>query len=464
MPVKRIRVDRALVTVLVYAVFGFAWILFSDWALEMLVPDPRIALVIQTWKGWLFVLVTALLLYGMIRRNFAALRTSERQAWILGARLRSVMDSMACAVIAIDADGRVVAVNTVALAMAERDEEALGADVFEAFAVLEPCREQLALALSGRRPPSVRLESSGGVAPRHLVAESFPLAGGEGGAVLRVDDVTEQVRLESMMAQTEKMISVGGLASGMAHEINNPLSGIVQGAQNIMRRLDPLMGTNAEVAERLGVPVESVRGYLEERGVLRMLDGIRESALRAARIVSNMLDFARRSDSSPVPCDLNAVVAGAVELASGDYSLRRGYDFLAIEIVREFADPPPPVCCHRSELEQVVFGLLKNAAQAMTDAGTANPRIVLRTGRRGEWGFLEVEDNGPGMPPEVQRRVFEPFYTTKPPGEGTGMGLSVAYFIIVRNHGGQFQVETRPGQGARFTVLLPILEPDECHL
>jgi polar amino acid transport system substrate-binding protein len=281
---------------------------------------------------------------------------------------------------------------------------------------------------------------------------------GPGAIAVDILDVTERVRLQEMMIQSEKMASVGGLAAGMAHEINNPLSSILQAAQVSLMQLDPAVPANRAAAEACGCDLEAMRRYLEKRHVLKFLDGIQEAGKRAAQIVSSMLEFSRRSESRRAPADINAVLDKSVELASTDYDLKKKYDFRHIAIVRQYAPGLPEVSCTRTEIEQVILNLLKNAAQAMTGApaGEGGPTIVLRTARAAGSVRIEVADNGPGMTEAVRRRVFEPFFTTKEPGQGTGLGLSVSYFIITSNHGGSIRVESEPGKGARFIIDLPI--------
>jgi signal transduction histidine kinase len=283
---------------------------------------------------------------------------------------------------------------------------------------------------------------------------------GPGAIAVDILDVTERVRLQEMMIQSEKMASVGGLAAGMAHEINNPLSSILQAAQVSLMQLDPAVPANRAAAEACGCDLEAMRRYLEKRHVLKFLDGIQEAGKRAAQIVASMLEFSRRSESRRAPADINAVLDKSVELASTDYDLKKKYDFRHIAIVRQYAPGLPEIYCTRTEIEQVVLNLLKNAAQAMTGAppGEGGPTIVLRTSRVVGSVRIEVADNGPGMTETVRRRVFEPFFTTKEPGQGTGLGLSVSYFIITSNHGGSIRVESEPGKGARFIIDLPIGE------
>ena len=253
------------------------------------------------------------------------------------------------------------------------------------------------------------------------------------------------------------MRSVCGFPAGMSHEINNPLSGILQSTQNILRRLDPALDANHTVAAQCGTDLASIRGYLEARGISRFIDGIRQSGERASTTVADMLHFSRPSDARLVPTALEELMEKTVALAAHDYDLRKKYDFRQIEIIREYEDGLPPVPCVATEIGQVILNLLRNASQALgpADANEAAPRIVLRLSREPDFVRIEVEDNGPGMDAETCKRVFEPFFTTKDVGVGTGLGLSVSYFIVTSHHRGTMAVESAPGKGARFTLRLP---------
>ncbi|MGE4299195.1 MAG: ATP-binding protein [Desulfovibrionaceae bacterium] len=269
-------------------------------------------------------------------------------------------------------------------------------------------------------------------------------------------DITELRRLQEMLIQTEKMHSIGSLAAGMAHEINNPLSSALQAAQNLKRRLSPDQpGTRQELAVQ-GIAPEKLRAFLQARKITSYVDGITEASLRAATIVRSMLDFSRRSDGAVIPCDLNQLLDRVVDLASKDYDLGTQYDFKTIDIERDYDRTLPFVPCRATEIEQVVLNCVVNAAHAMAGQQGAAPCLVLRSRREGDWAVLVVEDNGPGMPQAVKSRIFEPFFTTKGPGVGTGLGLSVAYFIITRNHGGEVEVQSEPGKGTRCLIRLPV--------
>ena len=270
-------------------------------------------------------------------------------------------------------------------------------------------------------------------------------------------DLTETKRMQEIMIQSEKMISVGGIAAGIAHEINNPLGIIVQSAQNLVLRTRPDFRRNIEVAEGIGLDIALLEKYMRERKILTFVSDMQAAAVRAADIIRHMLDFSRRSESRRTACSVETLVERAVELARSDYDLKKSYDFRRIEIVREFAEGLRQIQCTETEIEQVFLNILRNAAQAMASVEPAPecPRIVIRAANVENGVRIEMEDNGPGMPPALLRRIFEPFYTTKPPGVGTGLGLSVSYFIVTRGHGGRMWVESEPGAGAKFIVELP---------
>ncbi|MBF0289547.1 MAG: PAS domain S-box protein [SAR324 cluster bacterium] len=295
---------------------------------------------------------------------------------------------------------------------------------------------------------------------RDWLACYYPVLSNDGtllGVGTTVQDVTERKRTAEIMIQTEKMMSVGGLAAGMAHEINNPLSVILQSAQNITRFLSPELPKNQELAQQLGVDLQQMNAYLEARHVFSFIEGMQEAAKRASKIVKDMLLFSRRSESRKASTNLSELIEQTLDLAAADYDLKKRYDFKNFKILREYDSELQPVFCTQTEIQQVFLNLLRNSAQAIgsQDERTEDPTVTVRTINEGNMARLEVEDNGPGMEEQVRKRVFEPFFTTKDVGSGTGLGLSVSYFIITNNHKGQIAVESMPGKGAKFIIHLP---------
>jgi len=287
----------------------------------------------------------------------------------------------------------------------------------------------------------------------------FPLiSNGAEGAVIRIDDITERVKIEEVMIQSEKMQSIGGLASGMAHEINNPLGGIMQGYQNIQNRIDPERPKNQEVAIKYNLNLYDMYDYLTDRKIIAFLNGGHDACERAAQIVRNMLMFSRKPDSKLSAVNIAELVDHTIELGSTDYDMKRKYDFKFVDIVKEYGIDLPKINCCASEIEQVLLNIFKNAIQAMEVIETEGyePQFHIRLLKEPDHVRIEVEDNGPGIPEDIRKRIFEPFFTTKSVGIGTGLGLSVSYMIVTQNHGGTFEVASEVGKSTRFIIRLPI--------
>ncbi|MES9868862.1 MAG: ATP-binding protein [Sedimenticola sp.] len=372
--------------------------------------------------------------------------------------LQDIIDSMPSVLVAVDSNGDVTQWNQGAESFSGIDAKmALGRSLEE---LLSFSPDQLLGIMGAVR--AHRLESFKQISRREESEQHYydvivyPLSGPAEESVVRIDDVTERMRMELMMVQSEKMMSVGGLAAGMAHELNNPLGGILQGLQNIRRRLSMDLEKNEEVAGELGFDLRLAQSYMEKRGISGFMDGVIDSSKRAADIVSNMLVFSRKPSGEFHPEQINQLIDQAVDLAAMDYDLKKKHDFRDIDIVRDYDMELPLVPCIGPEIQQVLLNLLRNSAQVLSAKRGQSRTITLRTYTEDGSACIEVKDDGPGMDQETCKRVFEPFFTTKPPGQGTGLGLSVSYFIVTQEHGGEMSVESAPGEGARFIIRLPL--------
>jgi len=392
-----------------------------------------------------------------IVHDLSAQKAAERELAGASRYLQAIIDSMPSALVGVDVQGSVTLWSRAAAEELDvTAEQAIGRPFTELFPFLNLTLADIKLAIDTREPvKKERVPVAGRGTVRYMDVMVYPLMDDATGAVVRIDDVSERVRIEEMMVQTEKMMSVGGLAAGMAHEINNPLGIIAQGCQNITRRLSTDTPQNRKIADELGLDLDKLDQYLERRGIHRFVDGMHEAANRAGRIVSDMLAYSRRSASSFVPVHMNELLDTVLRLASHDYDLKGSYDFRRIHIKRETIGDSDRIYCDEMAIEQVFLNLLRNAAQAMASgAQSSHPTISLRVIDEGEHLCVEVADNGPGMSEEIARHVFEPFFTTKPVGVGTGLGLSVAYFIVTEQHRGRLSVQSEPDGGTRFTVRL----------
>ncbi len=267
--------------------------------------------------------------------------------------------------------------------------------------------------------PSARLN-------RTLRVAAAPLPAHEGSAsvVVLVEDVTDQRALEAQLIQNEKMAAVGQLVSGVAHELNNPLTSIA--------------GLSELLLEQEQVPAGS-RDHLQV---------IHEQADRAGRIVANLLTFARKGAPEPTAVDLDDVAERTTMLIQAELRLRG----IALERIRREA---AVVRGDRYEIQQVLLNLLTNSVHALSELPPGAPRRVrVETGRDGDRAYLRVVDSGPGIPEAVTNQIFTPFFTTKQPGQGTGLGLSISYGIV-ESHGGRLTYAPAEGGGSAFTVQLP---------
>ncbi len=396
------------------------------------------------------------------RRQQAKQNQTERELAKARNYIENIINSMPSMLIGVDAEGKIPQWNRRAeTESGVPSSRATGRLLTDVLPRLSTEMDRIREALRTRREQDTTTHTRRrGDESRFEDITVYPLiSNGAEGAVIRIDDTTEKMRIEEMMLQSEKMLSVGGLAAGMAHEINNPLGGMIQNAQNMERRLgDTTLAANRRTAEELDLPLDSVKQYMDKRGIFRMLKAIRDSGKRASAIVENMLSFARKTDADRSAHDLGEIMDRALQLAATDYDLKKQYDFRDIRLVKDYDENTPPVQCERNKIQQVLLNILRNGAEAMHDSGIPEPAFTLRLRyeQDRETVRVEIADNGPGMDDQTRRRVFEPFFTTKPTDRGTGLGLSVSYFIITENHNGEMWADSQPGRGTAFFFRLPI--------
>ncbi|MCP4692923.1 MAG: PAS domain S-box protein, partial [Desulfobacterales bacterium] len=287
-------------------------------------------------------------------RDVTEREAARRELERLRNLLSNIVNSMPSVLVGVDRDGNVTQWNRKAEEITGvAAAQARGQRVDRVYPGLRVGMDMVRQAID-KREPLVDAKT-----PRRIRGETryedvtvYPLiSNGVEGAVIRIDDVTERVRIEEMMIQSEKMMSVGGLAAGIAHEINNPLAGVLQNIQVMRNRLKGGLPKNRRVAGECGVPLDKMAIYLERRGILRMMDTVMASGARASRIVSNMLDFSRKSESVNAPRDPNALLDSAVELAGNDYDLKKKYDFRRIEIIREYDPDVGKVRCDKTKIQ-----------------------------------------------------------------------------------------------------------------
>jgi len=263
---------------------------------------------------------------------------------------------------------------------------------------------------------------------------------------------------QNQLLQSEKMASIGQLAAGVAHEINNPVGFVNSNLSSLKHYVDGLLKLlanyetheetlSAEARQQLQATKQDVDlEYLRE-DVPVLLRESADGLTRVKRIVQDLKDFSRVDNADWQEADLNAGLESTLNVVNNEIKYKA-------EVRRSYGQLPP-VRCLAAQLNQVFMNFIVNAAHAIESNGV----ITLSTGRSGDWVWIEVADTGCGMSAEVQKRIFEPFYTTKPVGKGTGLGLSLS-FSIVQKHKGQIKVHSEPGKGSAFRVWIPIMSDE----
>lgn len=378
--------------------------------------------------------------------------------------LKNITDSMPSMLIGVDGELRVMQWNRLTEQQTGvKEADAQNRQLMELMPRLDVYRQQILQVIdSGRQMHIRRIPMEGKEGLRYESITIFPLTSEERqGAVLRFDDVTDWVAMEEMMIQSEKMLSLGGLAAGIAHEINNPLASVSQSLQVVRKRLSSELEQNRSAAAELGLDLEQLRHYLQNRGVEQLLEIIGSDTERAARLVHNMLSFSRTSASSLVEADVRVLLDNALDLGLADYDLKKNYDFRQICLCRDYEEDVPVIQCEKTNIQQVFLNIIRNAAHAIAENRNSGqvPTLALRITGTTNGVVIEIEDNGVGMDSTTCKKIFEPFFTTKDVGRGTGLGLSISYYIVADQHKGSLRVRSQPGKGTVFTIELPVI-PD----
>ncbi|MBN2531002.1 MAG: cache domain-containing protein [Deltaproteobacteria bacterium] len=403
-----------------------------------------------------------------LQRLMEVVQQNQERIQAMSNYLGNVIDSMPSMLIGVSPDGLITQWNTEATKVTGIDnKDAIGNPLNEVLPRLKEDMVLVSKAIStGQQQNDNKRSYWVNGETRYEDLTVFPvMSGEEKGAVIRIDDITQRIHIEQMMIQNEKMLSVGGLAAGMAHEINNPLGGILQNIFLMHHRLfDKSTAANQKVAKEANISFDGLQEYLTKRDIYKMIQRIESSGQRAAMIVDNILSFARKETSEKKRHSLASLVDNCIELSSVDYDLRSKFDFRQISIKREYAANTPELLCDSGSIQQVVLNILRNGKEAMHHAGIEDPRFIIRIfpvsttthNNKPKMVQLEIQDNGPGINEKVQQRIFEPFFTTKTSIHGTGLGLSVSYFIITENHHGEMTVKSVVGKGTTFIIRLPI--------
>ena len=364
-------------------------------------------------------------------------RLRERERWF-----SATLNSIADAVVSADADGRVTFMNPAAEVLTRwRSEDAAGSPLADVVRLRDPSTKAaidspIASALRGLKVDQAEAELSPREGPERSIAHTAaPIVGDGGvvlGAVLVLRDVSERKRLAQHLELTDRLASLGTMATGIAHEVNSPLGATMS---NVAFSLDVLR-------EKRPSPVEP---WFDE--VCEALGDAYRGAQRVERIVADLLAFAHPPAGRPARTDVNRVLEWCLQAIR--HELPSG-----IELVSQLTTVPT-VRAEEARLRQAFYNLVKNGVEAITAARLGRNLIRVSTQLDADgWVSVDIEDTGCGMSPELLKNIFDPFFTTKEVGSGTGLGLAICHGIVT-SCGGRITVKSQVGSGSTFHVVLP---------
>jgi PAS domain S-box-containing protein len=368
-----------------------------------------------------------------LNQNLEHIVTARSQALALSERqYRRIFEVSRDMILVVDSKGHIVDINPAGCRMLgfEAAAEAPKGELFQTFFERPPEWEELMASILRQGfvlNSEVVLRRRNGAGMHALISAGLdkePL-GYAFSIHLQVRDIQERHQMQEQMAQADRLASIGQLSSGVAHEINNPL-GVILGYTQLMLRSEP-----------------------KDTGRFKDLKTIEKHVRHCKSIVEDLLNFARRSEPKKEKIDIHKTIEDVLNFIGQNIGSSR------IAFQTAFDRRVPPVVVDDKKIRQVLINLLMNARHAVGTQGTVRVTTVWRPSDRQL--EIQVADDGYGIEEKHLKHIFDPFFTTKPTGEGTGLGLSVSYGIV-KKHGGEIRVQSKPGEGAIFTVVLPVQE------
>ncbi len=451
---------------IIYLIVGGLWILFSDKILAILIQDSATLSQFQTLKGWFFIVVTAALLYYLIKNQLSTILRSESALRESEKKHRALLESASEGIVITNETGKMVMVNakTEKLFGYHRDEL-----IGQSVELLLPEKLQEGHQqhrLEYRQDMQQRPMGKG----RHLTGQRkdssefpveislSPVRTDEGTLVMSfISDISERKRAQEVakeqqqqLMQADKMATLGILVSGVAHEINNPNNYILLNGKILSRAWNDVAPILEKYYQEHGDFSLAGMAYSKaHKKIGQLIGGISEGAKRIQKIVQSLKDFARQErEDIQQQVDINSVVESAIVIINNlikksthNFSVQYGQDI-------------PNIRGNFQQLEQVVINLITNSCQALPDQDRAIT-VVTEYDADAHRVRLRVTDEGPGISEENLKRILDPFFTTKRDAGGTGLGLSISY-NIAKDHGGKLDFNSEPGKGTTVTLSLPV--------
>lgn len=461
---SRISLTPGIIT-LGYLGFGVLWIFFSDFILNSLVDDALLRQQIQLYKGWIYVLLTAGLIFWVLKRNNRSAESARKAIEASRNQYVALLEAASEGIVIVDTRGLIKLVNKkVEQLFGYRRSELIGQSVD----VLIPKAQQqqhghhrkayledLKTRSMGQGRHLEGLRKNGSVFP--IEVSLSPVVTEEETLIMSfVTDITERKKAEAQaelhqqqLMQADKMATLGILVSGVAHEINNPNNYILLNGKILTKVWNDVLpildGYHQQSGDFImaGMPFSRAR-----EKIAQLIYGISEGAMRIQKIVNSLKDFARQDKG-----DMNQEVAINVVLESAIVIVHNLIKKSTSHFTVNYGDGLPLVRGNIQQIEQVIINLITNACQALEHPGQ-KLTITTRYRRRRNEVLLIVADEGVGIAPENMSRIMDPFFTTRRDTSGTGLGLSISY-RIVKDHKGELTYDSRPGEGTTVVLSLP---------
>ncbi len=400
-----------------------------------------------------------------LQDSITQLQTIQAQLTDTQDYLSSIINSMPSILVGVTHEGIIKHWNASATLNTSRlPSDALGKSISELDSVLAVSIEDVQHCIRSGETQRTRKMITLDGQKHYRDITLYPLrasrSNGEQEAMIRIDDVSDQVHIESTLLQNSKLVALGEMSMNLVHELNNPVSAILQSSQLLRRRLAPEPNhintptqNPARVQEQTTTPATQPIQYDDLKKLLNHLD---QAGIRSHQLIQNLLRFARSEPYEMKPININQLL----EVSVGICQLTALNAKLQLEpCVDSLCEAGPEVLGNEAELQQVVVNLVQNALQAIQETSPTNNEhqglVTLSTVIEQDQVVIRIHDNGPGIAPQHLDKIFTPFFTTKPSGKGTGLGLSICQQIITKHHKGLIEVSSDAEHGTTFSIRLP---------
>jgi len=385
------------------------------------------------------------------------LESTEIQLELTKTYLKDLINSISYAIIGIDSGLNIVHVNNVArMVFQDKKIDIVGNNLTSVVS----CDHSIYVAIKKSILSETKLEIQNIMLNdgKHFSLKLFKIKPEKNKYVIVMEDITGKEKMMELFLQSEKMASLGKLSTSIAHEINNPLGGILQGVQLIKQRIYGNVSKNRVAAEKYNVNLDDIHKFLDDRDINKYLDVIYNGGSKVAKIIESIISFSKIDEKELESHNMNDIVNETMSLMRSSSDIVMLTHFEHIEFKVNFDGERNVIKCNISEMMQVILNLIKNSIQSFAGLNRDIKKIELSVKKIKEFVVLKITDNGCGIEKDNLQKISEPFFTTLDVGKGEGLGLSMVYYIITRNHNGYIEINSTLGIGTEILVQIPFIK------